>query len=620
MMRISELKIQEIQNKAEIVSVISKYTNLQKKGQDYIGLCLFHQDSNPSMSVSPAKKIFKCFSCGVGGNAFEFLMKYRNLSFLEAAVELAEEFHIDLGQINLAPKKEKYSDAEKKIFEINQEAMKYYQVNLNAELGTLARKYLENRKIEKDQISQWEVGYALGDEIVKHLTAIGYTTKDIVAAGLATQKDNGTFDYFNNRIVFPIKNLDGHVIGFSGRVLTDEKPKYLNTRETLVFKKTNILFNLDRVWKIKERLESVILLEGFMDVISLEKVNIHNSMAIMGTAFSKYHLQILKEIKKPVKLFLDGDEAGFNAMYQIAKILLANNLKFSIIDNVTNQDPDELVNQGQTSQILKMIDEPVNPYEYFLNKMLAGQEKLGFDQVEAITNKIMDLLKYETNYILVDKVIETLTTKLAISKEALTKTFEINNQPKTFEKPKVFQKPVRETKTKKWDKYDTGRTRIFISLLKSDEYVAKVEPLISEFSTNNLTYEIIFKKLIDFYKTKKYHGNDLKTFLALLDQENLDQETRQEIKKMLEHENFGFTNEIVLNETEFSNIIDMFEDKKLTDELKWINNETINLEKQWTSSQSEPEKQIIKQKIASNINKSNLLNKKRAKIQKKKEQ
>jgi len=153
-MRISELKIQEIQNKAEIVSVISKYTNLQKKGQDYVGLCLFHQDSNPSMSVSPTKKFFKCFSCGVGGTAFDFLMKYKNLSFVEAAIELADEFHIDLGPINLAPKKEKYTEAEKKIFQINQEAMKYYQVNLNAELGTLARNYLESRKIEKDQVLQ----------------------------------------------------------------------------------------------------------------------------------------------------------------------------------------------------------------------------------------------------------------------------------------------------------------------------------------------------------------------------------------------------------------------------------------------------------------------------------
>jgi DNA primase len=151
-MRISEEKIQEVLAKTDIVSLISRYTKLQKHGQDYLGLCLFHQDSNPSMNVSSTKKIFKCFSCGVGGNAIDFLMKYKNLTFIETIVELAAEFNVDLGKFSLLPKKEKYSENEKIIFDLNLEASKYYQVNLNANIGTIARNYLTTRKINSEQI------------------------------------------------------------------------------------------------------------------------------------------------------------------------------------------------------------------------------------------------------------------------------------------------------------------------------------------------------------------------------------------------------------------------------------------------------------------------------------
>jgi len=621
-MRISEEKIQEVLAKTDIVSLISRYTKLQKHGQDYLGLCLFHQDSNPSMNVSSTKKIFKCFSCGVGGNAIDFLMKYKNLTFIETIVELAAEFNVDLGKFSLLPKKEKYSENEKIIFDLNLEASKYYQVNLNANIGTIARNYLTTRKINSEQIQLWEIGYAVGNEIVKHLLAIGYSEKQIVDAGLATKKDNGIFDYFVDRIVFPIKNQDGYIIGFSGRVLTDEKPKYLNTRETLVFKKANILFNLNQVWKLKERLDSIILLEGFMDVISLEKVGIKNAMALMGTAFSNFHLQIFKELKKPIKLFLDGDNAGINAMYKISEILIKNNLKFSIIDNNTKHDPDELVNQGQKDQILKMIAEPINPYQYFLNKLFNEQKQLSFDQLTQISEKILSLLKYESNYLLVDKVENILSTKLGVSKLAIDKVIQQDKKNQS-EVPKKIEKPNLNYSL---DKYEIGRNRIFVSLLKSDEFLVKTEPIISQIS-GTIFYEKIFKSLINFYQTNQYQGNNLIKFFELLQKENFTNEEINLVKQMIRKPPNIFNKDLEsrdkkdleLSDQEFNDIIKEFKIKEFDQEISSILKTIQDLDQQITMVNDQKQKEILKQKRANSISRSQKLSEHKRELNKEKE-
>jgi len=560
------------------------------------------------MSVSPTKKIFKCFSCGVGGNVFEFLMKYKHISFPEAVVELAQEFNVDLEGISFTPKQDKYSLEEKRLFDVNLEASKYYQVNLSAAIGTKAKEYLLNRNIDNEQIQDWEIGYAKGNEIVKHLQKVGFTIEEIIGAGLATKKDNGTYDYFNERIIFPIKNLDGFIVGFSGRVLTDEKPKYLNTRETKIFKKSNILFNINEIWKNKELLDSLIILEGFMDVISLKKIGINNAVALMGTNFSSFQLKIIKDLKKPLKLFLDGDTAGTKAMYKISEVLIQNKIKFTIIDNVSNLDPDELINSGKGALVLKLIAESANPYQYFLDKFLINEKDLSFEQLNEISGRMIALLKYESNYILVDKVIQTMHERLGISVEAIKK--ELNNQPK----PKVlvpknqvdnnhFQlPPYRELrKTSNWTSFDTMRNKIFISLLKSNQYLDEIEPWISQISDNKFNYERILSKLVEFYRTNRYQGDDLKTFKILLDEENVSLKDQKEIDYFIQNTLYGYNATTKLDARELTDMILTIRIKRINDEIHNIQQNTRNLEAQLTRTDKLSDEKILNKLISNNL-------------------
>ncbi len=528
MARIPENKIQEVLTKANIVEEVSKYTNLHKQGRNYVGLCLFHADQTPSMIVSPDKKIFKCFSCGVGGNIIQFVEKINNLAFPLAVVKLAKEYGVDLGNIDDYVPKDPYSNEQKLLFKINADATNYYQALLYNKIGVRARNYLDQRQIDRDQVSQWQIGFAYENNLVQHLLGLGYDKEEIVKAGLATvnQASQKTYDYFQNRITFPVKNKDGYVIGFSARVLDEEKPKYLNTRETLVFKKSEVMFNIDYVLKNKERFANVILLEGFMDVISLTKVDYPNCLALMGTNLSAFHINILKQLKKPIKLFLDGDGPGINAMYKIAMLLINNDLEFSIVDNLTAMDPDELVQTNQVEALKKMIDHSVNGYEFFLEKFTLN-EVINVDKKAKIIEQIFALLKYEKNLLVVDGVFDQLSNKLNISKEILINSFK-QKQSQNFGK-KITNGPKRQTanddnqfsltlKTRKEDM----KLKVLIALLQSKDYLEEIKDNLV-YLTGSDQYSYYFQQvcnaLINYYLEDKYQGNDLERFFSLLSAE-----------------------------------------------------------------------------------------------------
>ncbi|MCL8216943.1 DNA primase [Mesoplasma lactucae] len=542
MAKIPEEKIQEVINKADIVDVISKYTNLQKQGRNYVGLCLFHQDQSPSMIVSPDKKIFKCFSCGVGGNVIQFVEKMNGISFPEAVVKLAKDYNVDLGDFEkMNFKKDPYSAKQKLLFEINEEAMKYYQAILFGQKGKEAKDYLDKRKIDKNQIIEWGIGYAYENNLLKHLVEVGYHEDDIITAGLATRNDESgrVYDYFRNRVVFPIKNRDGYVIGFSGRLLTDEKPKYLNTRETPVFKKSEVMFNIDWVWRNKERYQYILVLEGFMDVISLKKINYDNSLALMGTSVSTYHLNTFKQLKKPLKIFLDGDGPGIKAMFKMSKALLTENIPFTIVDNLTNSDPDELVNGGKQKELEKMIDNSVNVYDFFITKFMQNKD-LTIDLKNEIINKIFELLACEKNLITVDSVIDELSQKLNISKETLLASFKQKSNKKIYEtnrdQPMIPTRqeyvenrrqvnkitPNQAKKVSLKSKNDDMKLSVLVSLVKSDDYLKKIEENISYISGSgpkSYFYQTLYQTIIGYYQSGRYEGNNIEKLVSLLSAE-----------------------------------------------------------------------------------------------------
>lgn len=434
---ISNEKINLIKSKVNIVNIISEYLSLKKRGRNYWTICPFHKDSNPSMSISPEKQIFHCFSCLEGGNIFTFLQKYENISFIEALKKVSIIANIPLNKLNNYQKKPKYNEVEQLIFKINLIASLYFSNNLETKKSYNIKEYLLKRNINNIEIELFQIGYAENgyNNLYPFLIKKGYLINEIEQTGLITIKNGKIYDYFSNRLIFPIKNEDDYIIGFSGRTIgiidTDYKVKYLNTPETKVFKKEKIMYNINRSKSFIYNKKNIILLEGYMDVISLEKLNIKNTVALMGTNLSDFNLNKIKKIANECLIFLDGDEIGINSSLKIAIKLLNNNIKVKIVLNETKKDPDELINNGKYELVKTMILNAKNPinfaFNYFKNKF--NFKKI--DELEIFFNIIIPLIKASTNLLEQELAINNLIKLTGISKKTIIKKI---NEIKTYKK------------------------------------------------------------------------------------------------------------------------------------------------------------------------------------------
>lgn len=367
-------KIQKIQEVVNIVDVVGQYLKLTRKGNNFWAICPFHEDSNPSLSVSQDKQIYKCFSCGEQGNVFIFLQKYKNIDFFAALKEIAKLAKIDLKDFDL-----EISDVSQiqlhKFKILNNLALNFYQYQLTTVQGKEALEYLKQRNISDENINNFGLGYApSNNQLLEYLQLQGYQQIDIIESGLAKVTKNDTVkDMFFNRITFPIIDLEGNCLGFSARkYFIQEKDtfKYINTPETEVFKKGQILYNLFNAKKaVAVNNNNIYLVEGYMDVISLSNQNIDNCVALMGTNLTREQMSILNKITKNIIIFLDGDEAGNLAAFKIAINLLANNFDVKIIDNPTVLDPDELIKKDK-EKFKAIIANTLHPLDFAINFFL----------------------------------------------------------------------------------------------------------------------------------------------------------------------------------------------------------------------------------------------------------
>ena len=337
-------EILNIQRKVNIVDVIAQYLPLEKKGKNYFAVCPFHDDHNPSMSISPEKQIYTCFVCGASGNVFNFIMNYEHVSFTEALDKVAQIAGISLGNHDVVRKVKKESKYDKlyKMFSITS---KYYQNNIKTVYGKSALSYLSSRGITEEEITEFEIGLSLNDNNVsKLLLSKGYDKNEIIDVGLCGDADGFTYDTFRNRIMFPLHDLDGNVVGFSGRIYSGEKEsKYVNSKESVIFKKGKLLYNYHRAINYAREEKQIIVVEGFMDVIRLYTIGIKNVVATMGTAITKEHASLIRRLSKNVVLCFDGDKAGEKATISALEELEKIGLKPKIIRLEDDLDPDEYV-------------------------------------------------------------------------------------------------------------------------------------------------------------------------------------------------------------------------------------------------------------------------------------
>lgn len=352
--------VEEVRQKTDIVDLVGQYVHLKKKGSSYFGLCPFHGEKTASFSVSPGKQIFYCFGCGKAGDSIRFLMEYENLSFVEALEELAERANVTL------PKEEKRDKGEEdlryKILEINKQAALFYVKQLRSEKGKQGLAYCAKRKLSGESITHFGLGYAgkERDSLYQYCKSLGFKDRVLQESGLFSFKENGVYDKFFNRLIFPIMDLHNRVIGFGGRVMGDGEPKYLNSPETKLFDKSRNLFALN--FSRKSRANYFILCEGYMDVISLHQWGFSEAVAALGTAFTEQQADLMKRFNSLIYLCFDSDGAGKKACKRAISILREKKLEGKVIRLSPYKDPDEFLKAEGKEAFEKRIEEAKNAF------------------------------------------------------------------------------------------------------------------------------------------------------------------------------------------------------------------------------------------------------------------
>lgn len=362
-MALSDSFLQELKMKTDIEDVISTYVTLKRRGATLVGLCPFHNEKTPSFTVYPATQSFYCFGCGAGGDAITFLKKIENLDYLDAVKTLAQRAGLQMPQEGFD---DSLSKRRRRILEMNREAARFYHSVLLSPEGKVGYDYYIGRALSAATINHFGLGFAPNqwDALLKHMRAKGYQPAELVDAGLARKGQKGYYDNFRNRVMTPIIDVRGNVIAFGGRVLDDSKPKYINTGDTLVYKKTNELFALNFAKDSKEN--ALILCEGYMDVIAMHQAGFTNAVAGCGTALTTEQVRLISRYAKEVILTYDADEAGQKALQKAMTLFDQTDVKVRIPALVGGKDPDEIIRTYGRDKFKGMLEGASNETEFRL--------------------------------------------------------------------------------------------------------------------------------------------------------------------------------------------------------------------------------------------------------------
>ena len=481
---LSQEKINEIRNSVNIVDVISSYIPLTPRGKNYFGVCPFHDDNNPSMSVSPSRQIYKCFSCGATGTVFKFIMDYENISFLEAVKKVAEigGVSVNIGKIS---KKKTHTE----LHQIYDLSLKFYINNLNTQNGKEAREYLKSRKINDDIIKEFQIGLSLKHNTLSQILTKKFKPDEVLKSGLVGKNDRGYYDLFYDRIMFPLYDLDGNPVAYSGRIYNkQDNSKYFNTRETEIFKKGELIYNYHRAKEIARRKNQVIVMEGFMDVIRAYTIDIKNVIAMMGTAVTDTQAHLIKRMAKDIILCFDGDEAGAKATMSCSNELIKLGVTPKIVRLEDNLDPDEYIQKYGKEAFQRKIDNPISVMDFKLSYLKTDKDLTSpTDQAKYISEIITELNKIDDD-ILKDLTIKKVCTEMNIDEDLIKKHLE--NKPKP--KPKKVQIEI------KTDKYDKAESALIYYMLKSPEVITMYNNKVTYIP--NKEYRLLAREISSFYK------------------------------------------------------------------------------------------------------------------------
>lgn len=520
-MFISDTKIEEIKDAVDIVDLIGSYVSLVKRGRNYVGLCPFHNEKTPSFSVNPDGHYFKCFGCGKSGDAITFLQEYEGLDFNEAIKELAEKAHIDLGEAEFQKKQADYSV----YYDINREAALYFMDNIK--LDEAAISYLKNRNINVNSVLEFGIGFALDswDGLLNHLTKKGFSINDIEAANLIQKSEKrGTYyDLFRKRLIFPILDLKSRVVGFSGRIVGDGEPKYYNSRDSVIFKKGNLLFGLNLVQKKSDR-SRIMLVEGNIDVVKLHQMGINYVVAALGTAFTDRQATLLKRYGKEVYICLDGDFAGQKATVRDIEILRNIGVVPKIVVIPDNMDPDEYVDKFGKDKFDALLQDAVSAFDFTVSFYKHDLDINRRDDFIEFIRRVSGLIKTIPSKVEQSIYVEDISKKYNIDKNLLMEELSKNNE--------VFVANAYDVKSYTIPKASNKFIKILISYIITDKvFAVEAEKLNVLDYINNQSYADLIERIFKEYEKKE--KIDVDEFTKSLINENEFGENL--VKSMLSH-------------------------------------------------------------------------------------
>ncbi len=414
--------LEELKNKNDIVEVVSQYVSLRQNGRKFWGLCPFHNEKTPSFSVDMDKQFYYCFGCQAGGSVLKFVESIEHLEFFEAAEFLADRINLPMPQQENIKYIKKQDD--KQVYELLREAAKTFVKNLDAEGASKAREYLQKRGIDKETVKKFGIGFALDDwqAMMNAMKAKGYSESLLLKAGLAVSKNNKTYDMFRNRVIFPIVDTRKRVIGFGGRVMDDSLPKYINSADSGIFNKRKNLFGLNSIAKDVNRGHAV-LVEGYMDVISLSKNGVKNAVATLGTAITPEQGRLLKRYFDKVYISYDGDIAGIKATERAIDILNAQKLITKVICIPEGDDPDGYIIKNGLDAYGQLMDNALDPL-VFRMQVLSGKYKLSIAAERAeYARAALELIKSAKDALEAESCLKKLKVQTGFSEEALKEQY-----------------------------------------------------------------------------------------------------------------------------------------------------------------------------------------------------
>lgn len=481
-MAISPESIEEVKSVANVYDVISEYLNLEKAGSSYKALCPFHSEKTPSFYVSPQKNIWKCFGCGKSGNAISFLIEYEGISYSQAIMKLAEKYNIKLKFTG----KNKYLE-HKSLYELLKKVANFYQDQLKK--SPKVRKYISDRGILPSTIDKFEIGYSPDDDtFIKWVEKEGINKEELIRAGVISSQDSKR-DKFTGRVIFPIKDIQGRIVGFGGRSIDGKNPKYLNSPETDIYKKSKILYGLfDAKDFIREEKE-VFLVEGYFDVISPFQIGVKNIVATLGTSLTLHHAKLLKKFADKVYILFDSDEAGKKAAIRAAKILLHEGLDI-YYHTLEDKDPDELAKKGY-----KAFKEEISKSKNFLDFLI---ERIKLNQNPKNRKKLidifLDIISYSKDKVLIGEYINQLSNTTGIDKVFL------EVKPKKIEEGQYEDDSIINI-----DSFNFNEKIIIKSLIKNKDYTLQI---LNQY--DKIIGSEYFNYLIEYIKENKIEYENIK--------------------------------------------------------------------------------------------------------------